>query len=127
MRVARRRGLAAARWSVGRNLADDEWAWILGHIRRISPLGHDIRRPVWKIHPHDLPLSDWLLAHDIRVLMIVALQPLLFRFSLLTLHRPQYLKPWLLSGRREEPGSKPEQHRRFVAGRHSYRLARSSS
>jgi hypothetical protein len=87
MRVARRRGLADARWPVGRNLADDEWAWVLGHIRWLPPLGHDIRGPVWEIHPHDVPFSDWLLAHDVSVLMIVPLQPISLRFGFFTPHR----------------------------------------
>ncbi len=51
------------------------------------PLGNDIGGPARDIGPHDLPLSDWALAHHIRVLMIVSLQPLSFRFGPFTLHR----------------------------------------
>jgi hypothetical protein len=47
---------------------------------------------VWEIHPHDPPFSDRLLAHDIRVLMIVPLQPLSFRFGLFT-PQARYLTP----------------------------------
>jgi hypothetical protein len=58
------RGLAEAGWARGWNLADDEWAWVLGHIRRLAALGHHTRGRAGDIRPHDLPLSDRLLARD---------------------------------------------------------------
>ena len=48
------------------------------------PLGTGIRHRARDIGPHDLPLSGRLLAHDIRVLMIISLQPLSFRVGLFT-------------------------------------------
>src|SRR5262249_45277404 len=49
----------------------------------LPPRGQDtVRGQVWDIHPHDLPLSGWLLAHDIRVLMTVPLEPRSFCFGL---------------------------------------------
>jgi hypothetical protein len=88
-------GSAKAGWPVGRNQAVDEWPWVLGHIRGLPALGHDMRGRAWDIRPHDLPLSDWLLALEIRVLMVVSLQPVLFRFGLFASHR-RNASPWCL-------------------------------
>jgi hypothetical protein len=52
------------------------------------PPGHDmVRGPMWDIHPHNLPLSGWKFAHDIRVLPIAPLEALFLRFGLFTAHR----------------------------------------
>ena len=87
MCVAWRRELADARRPVGRNLADDEWAWVLGHIRWLPALGDERGGPVWEVDPYDLPFTGWTLAHVVRVLMIVPLQPISFRFGVFTPHR----------------------------------------
>ena len=98
--AARQCGLAEAGWPVGRNLADDEWAWVLGHIRWSPRLGHDVRGRAWNIRPHHLPLSGWLLAHNIRVLMIVSAPASLV--SLLPLHAS-----WAGPLRRSRPPAGP--------------------
>jgi hypothetical protein len=87
--------LAKAGWPVGRYQAVEEWPWVVGHIRGLSALGHDPLGRARDVRPHDLPLSDWLLAHEIRVLMVVSLQPVPLRFGLFTSHG-RSASPWCL-------------------------------
>jgi hypothetical protein len=54
-----------------------------------------MRGRAWDVRSLDLPLSGWLLAHEIRVLMVVSLQPVSFRFGLFTSHG-RSASPWCL-------------------------------
>jgi hypothetical protein len=77
---------SAERWSVGRDLTDQEWPRIVGRIGWLAPLCLQIRAPAGQIDSHDLPLATASLANEVGVVLIVVLEAVLVRFGVFASH-----------------------------------------
>lgn len=86
--VARARvSCSAERWPVRRDLTDQEWPRIVGRIGRLAPLCPHVGAPAGQIDSHDLPFAIASLAHEVGVVVIIALEAVLVRFGVFASHR----------------------------------------